>query len=43
MHVATSTADRLVDYCLHTAPDGYRTGETVQRLNALIDKNLKIG
>lgn len=43
MHVATSTVDRLVDYCLHTAPDGYRTGETVQRLNALIDKNLKIG
>ena len=43
LHVATSTVDRLVDYCLHTAPDGYRTGETVQRLNALIDKNLKIG
>jgi 4-O-beta-D-mannosyl-D-glucose phosphorylase len=40
MHVATSTVDRLVDYCLHTEPDGYRTGETVRRLNHLIDKNL---
>lgn len=41
MHVATSTVDRLVDYCLHTAPDGLRTGLTVERLNALIDRNLK--
>ncbi|MBR4525529.1 MAG: glycosidase [Bacteroidales bacterium] len=42
MHVATSTVNRLVDYCLHTEPDGFRTGETVERLNRLIDKNLKI-
>ncbi len=41
MHVATSTVDRLVDYCMNTEPDGYRTGETVERLNRLIDKNLK--
>ena len=40
LHVATSTVDRLVDYCLHTEPDGLRTGETVERLNRLIDKNL---
>ncbi len=40
MHVATSTVDRLVDYCMNTAPDGLRTGETVARLNRLIDKNL---
>ena len=40
LHVATSTVDRLVDYCLHTEPDGFRTGETVERLNRLIDKNL---
>ena len=40
LHVATSTLDRLVDYCLHTEPDGFRTGETVERLNRLIDKNL---
>jgi 4-O-beta-D-mannosyl-D-glucose phosphorylase len=41
MHVATSTVDRLVDYCLHTEPDGFMTGETVKRLNRLIDMNLK--
>ena len=41
LHVATSTVDRLVDYCLHTEPDGGRTGLTVERLNRLIDKNLK--
>jgi 4-O-beta-D-mannosyl-D-glucose phosphorylase len=40
MHVATSTVDRLVDYCLHTAPDGLRTGLTVSILNKLIDNNL---
>ena len=40
MHVATSTVNRLVDYCLHTEPDGFRTGLTVERLNRLIDKNL---
>lgn len=41
MHVATSTIDRLVDYCMNTEPDGLRTGLTVERLNRLIDKNLK--
>ena len=42
MHVATSTVDRLVDYCMHSEPDELRTGLTVERLNRLIDKNLKI-
>ena len=42
MHVATSTIDRLVDYCLHTEPDGGRTGLTVERINRLIDKNLSV-
>lgn len=41
MHVATSTVDRLVDYCLHTEPDGFRTGFSVERLNRLIDRNLE--
>ena len=41
MHVATSTVDRLVDYCMNTEPDGLTTSETVKRLNKLIDKNLK--
>ena len=39
MHVATSTVDRLVDYCLHTEPDAFATGESVKRLNRLIDRN----
>ena len=42
MHVATSTVDRLVDYCMNTTPDGLRTGDTVRRLNALIDSNLTL-
>ena len=42
VHVATSTVDRLVDYCLHTAPDGLRTGLSVERLNRLIDHNLQL-
>ena len=41
MHVATSTVDRLVDYCMHTEPDALTTGESVKRLNRLIDMNLK--
>jgi len=41
MHVATSTVERLVDYCLHTAPDGLRTGLSVKILNQLIDNNLR--
>ncbi len=41
MHVATSNVDRLVDYCMNTEPDGFRTGETVERLNRLIDRNIK--
>ena len=39
LHVAESSIDRLVDYCLNTAPDGYRTGLSVETLNRLIDKN----
>jgi len=39
LHVATSTVDRLVDYCLNTPPDGLRTGESVKAINRLIDQN----
>ena len=39
VRVATSSIGRLVDYCLHTAPDGMRTGLSVETLNRLIDKN----
>ena len=40
MHVATSTIDRLVDYCLNTPADGLTTGKSVETINKLIDKNL---
>ena len=40
LHVAVSSVDRLVDYCLHTESDGLRTGRSVETLNRLIDKNL---
>lgn len=42
MHVATSTIDQLVDYCMNTPVDGLTTGESVKTLNRLIDKNLAI-
>lgn len=40
MHVATSTIDRLVDYCLNTPPDALTTGQSVATINRLIDRNL---
>ena len=39
IHLAESTVERLLDYCLNTAPDGLRTGCSVETLNALIDRN----
>lgn len=39
MHVATSTIDRLVDYCMNTPVDGLTTAESVKTINALIDRN----
>lgn len=41
MHVATSTIDRLTDYCLNTPADGYATGESVETIKRLISKNRK--
>lgn len=39
MHVAVSTLDRLVDYCLHTPADGLRSAISVATINELIDRN----
>jgi len=41
MHVSVSSVDRLLDYCLNTAPDGYRSATSVETLTAIIGKNLK--
>ncbi len=43
MYVAVSSVERLLDYCLNTAPDGYRSGKSVQTLTDLIDKNKQYG
>ena len=43
MHVATSTIDRLVDYCLNTPSDGLTTTSSVEAIKKLIDKNREIG
>ena len=42
MHVATSTIDKLVDYCMNTPKDGLTTSASVESLKALITKNLAI-
>lgn len=39
MHVATSTVDRLLDYCFNTPVDGLRTGLSVEKICKLIDAN----
>lgn len=39
MHVATSTLERLVDYCVHTPEDGYRSATSVQNIVKLVDNN----
>jgi 4-O-beta-D-mannosyl-D-glucose phosphorylase len=40
MHVAVSSIDRLTDYVLNTAPDGYRSAASVETLKKQIAKNL---
>lgn len=39
MHVAVSSIDRLLDYCLNTPADGYRSAESVAAIKRLIEKN----
>jgi 4-O-beta-D-mannosyl-D-glucose phosphorylase len=39
MHVATTTVERLIDYCLNTPKDGLRSAESVKTINLMIDKN----
>ena len=40
MHVAVSTIDRLVDYCMHSGTDGLTSETSAGRLTALVDRNL---
>ena len=39
LHVATSTIDRLIDYCTNTPQDGYCTSASVETIKKLINKN----
>ena len=39
MHVAVSTVERLVDYCLNTPEDGLTTAASVETIKRLIEKN----
>ena len=39
MHVATSTVDRLVDYCMNTPEDGLTTSSSVETIKKLVAKN----
>ena len=43
MHVATSTIDRLIDYCMNTPEDGLRTAMSVETIKSLINKNRNNG
>lgn len=42
MHVAVSTLDQLVDYCMHSPKDGLRSNTTVAHINRLIDNNKRL-
>jgi 4-O-beta-D-mannosyl-D-glucose phosphorylase len=41
MHVATSTIDRLVDYCMNTPEDGLFTASSVETIKKLVRKNME--
>lgn len=41
MHVATSTVEQLVDYCLNTPEDGLTTSASVETIKKLVAKNRK--
>jgi 4-O-beta-D-mannosyl-D-glucose phosphorylase len=41
-HVATSTVERLVDYCKNTPSDPLRSAECVKQRITLIERNLKL-
>jgi len=41
-HVATTTVDKLLDYCLNTPPDARRSKLCVDQRCKLIEKNLRL-
>lgn len=43
LHVAVSSIERLIDYCIHTPEDGLTTSASVETIKRLIEKNKKNG
>jgi 4-O-beta-D-mannosyl-D-glucose phosphorylase len=41
-HVATTTVERLVDYCRNTPPDPGRSAACVQQRLELVERNLML-
>ena len=39
LHVATTTINQLLDYCLHTPEDGLTTSASVETIKKLVAKN----
>lgn len=39
MHVATSTINKLIDYCLNTPSDGFSSAKSVETIKNMITKN----
>jgi len=39
MHVATSTIDKLLDYCINSPADGYRSAASVNTIKQLVANN----
>lgn len=39
MHVAVSSVEQLLDYCINTPADGYRSAVSVETIKSLIKKN----
>jgi len=39
LHVATTTINQLVDYCMHTKPDGFRSAASVQQIIEIVNGN----
>ena len=42
MHLATSSIDRLVDYCMNTPVDSYHTHDSVKSIVELVNRNKSI-
>ena len=42
LHVAVSSIDRLIDYCMNTPEDGLTTAASVETIKRLVAKNKKI-